>query len=475
MPKEDIAGLVRHWRYTPDDRYLANPHRGCCTFQRFNGDPLYDGAGWTEAGPVNGALSPAAGATGVPGYFAPAVTPGFLPTTVAYCRWFWEKLEPSEGVYDFSMIDKALDACRQRGQTLALRLMPFGAAYVGQAGLPDWYIKKYPTQKWHATDMLAPVYDAPGYFERFGGLIAEFARRYDAHPLLETVDVAFLGPWGEGDGVCSQARVDQFAELYRRAFQHTPRLALIGGGGGAAGQGDQLRAGIAHGSGWRADCFGDLRQKHNHPAPLHMIWNHMYNLYPKRICEVGAQDAWKTAPVHFEVCEVPMDWYRQEFDIDFIIEQGWKYHTTYFMPKSSPLPEAWMDKLAAFCNKLGYRFVFRQATLSRRTARGGKFVFRAWIENTGAAPLYRRYDFALRLQQGDAQEVIVLEDVNPCQWLPGDIWLDREIDLPRSFQSGYIELSAGLLDRRTHQPGVNFAVRERFADRWMLLGGVEVV
>ena len=32
---------------------LSNPHKGCATFQRFNGDPLNEGTRWSEEGPVS--------------------------------------------------------------------------------------------------------------------------------------------------------------------------------------------------------------------------------------------------------------------------------------------------------------------------------------------------------------------------------------------------------------------------------------
>jgi hypothetical protein len=471
MPLEDIQDVVRHWRYTPTDECLANPHKGCCTFQRFNGDPLYPGIVWSEEGPLNGALTPNRGSTGIPNYSLPDVTPGYLPTTVAYCRWFWEKLEPRQGQYDFSMIDKALDACRQRGQTLAVRLMPFGHMASGQPGLPKWYDNRFPKVPYGNSMEEVPDYDSPQYLDLWGNLHREFARRYDGNPLLETVDVAFLGPWGEGDGECSQAQIDRFAELYQRAFAHTPTLVLIGGGPG----GDQLHAGVSRGSGWRADCFGDLRRTMAHPAPLHFRWNHMFNCYPKRLHEAGAQEVWRRAPVHFETCDVPLTWHRQGFDLDFILEQGLKYHTTYFMPKSVVLPEPWLDNLSAFCEKIGYRFIFRQATLGRRVRPDEKIVFRAWIENVGVAPIYRRYNFGLRLKQGDREKVVILDDVDIRSWLPGDVWLDHMLPLPEGTQPGWVEVSAGLLDPASGKPAVNFAVKERFADRWVLLGGFEVL
>src|ERR1700734_2994759 len=52
---------------------LVNPGMGIQTFQRYNGDSLNPGVTWSEAGPV-GPLK------------APAVTPDFPGSSVAYCR-----------------------------------------------------------------------------------------------------------------------------------------------------------------------------------------------------------------------------------------------------------------------------------------------------------------------------------------------------------------------------------------------------
>ena len=54
--------------------FLRNPHKGFATFQRFEGDPLYPKEGYSEAGP-----------TEFPDRLYD-VAPGYLPTTVAYCR-----------------------------------------------------------------------------------------------------------------------------------------------------------------------------------------------------------------------------------------------------------------------------------------------------------------------------------------------------------------------------------------------------
>jgi hypothetical protein len=170
-----------------------------------------------------------------------------------------------------------------------------------------------------------------------------------------------------------------------------------------------------------------------------------------------------------------MNWYEEGYDIDFILQQGLKYHATYFMPKYTALPEKWMDKLTAFCRQLGYRYIYRQATIDAQVQRGGSFHFESWIENVGVAPIYRRYDFALRLKQGDHEEIIVLDDVDIRKWLPGDAIIDRSIALPASIKPGWVELSAGLIDPVSKEARVSFAVKEVYSDRWVALNGIEVV
>ena len=236
---------------------------------------------------------------------------------------------------------------------------------------------------------------------------------------------------------------------------------------------NQLVVGVATGAGWRCDCFGDLRAPGSETVPKHLSWNHTYDYYPMAVATTGAGDVWRTAPVHFETCWVPMAWYQRAEDIDFIIEQGLKYHGTYFMPKSTALPEAWMDKLAAFCRKLGYRFVLRQSTTDRQAPAQGTFRFQCWIENVGVAPIYRRYPFALRLTQGQRSHIIHT-NANILEWLPGDIYVHEQAPIPDFFEPGQIMLHAGLIEPATGQPRVRFAVEESDAEGWVPLDTIAV-
>ena len=313
----------------------------------------------------------------------------------------------------------------------------------------------------------APDHDSDAYFAAFGGLLRAFAARFAAHPLLDTIDMAYIGPWGEGDGTCAPETCARFVALFHELFPAVPKLALING--------EQMAAGIRAGSGWRADSFGDVGAVGSGEVLKPSSWNHMYDMYPDAIVRSGAAEAWRTAPVHLEVGVVPRYWYDQGYDLDFILEQGLKYHATYFMPKNTEIPEPWRERIAAFCRRLGYRFVYRQAMLDARVAADGMFRLHSWIENVGVAPLYRPYAFALRLRQDDHSEVVVLDGVDVRSWLPGDAIIDRRVRLPAGFRPGAIEVSAGIVDPVTREPRVSFAVEQVFSDRWALIGAVELV
>jgi len=449
-----MAEFVRRVRPTPSDADLANPHRGCCTFQHFNGDELFRGLSWSEEGPHE---------------FPPrkaGVADGYLPTTVAYCRWFWETFEPEEGKYDFSLIDKSLETAHARGQTLAMRLMPFGAP--GQPLVPKWYREKFPMEAvdYMGSQALFPVHDSREYLEKYGNLIREAGRRYDGNPLIETMDVGFIGPWGEGAGEMSAGQMDRFHRLHKEAFPNTLRLIEICG--------EQGKIGLKYGTGWRWNCFGDLSDVGSPEVLKTCSWNHTFDVYPE-VLATYALDNWKKYPVHCETGWVVGGWYRNGWDLDFILQQGLKYHLTYFMPKSSRFPEPWLEKLSAWCRKIGYRFVYRQALYETPVRAGGLLRFHSWIENLGCAPIYRHYDFALRLRQGDREEIIPLKDVDVRTWLPGDAIVDVKVQLPASIKPGWVHLAAGLLDPATREARVSFAVKEAFSDRWVSLGGMEIV
>lgn len=432
------------------DDVLVNPGIGFMTFQRFNGDELNQGLRWTEGYPI------------VYQEFKGSLENKNHPmTSMAYFRVYWRFLEPEMGRYRWELIDTALRTARSRGQTLMLRIAPYGTTKDND--VPDWYrgmvgneSRKLPIAKWR-TDP-----EDPRYVRHFGGMIRALGRRYDGHPDLESVDLAIVGAWGEGAGAAelTQATREALVDAYLESFHQTPLVMLLT---------DEKtnKYGISKKPvGWRVDCLGDL-------GGFNPNWNHMFDYYPQGIINFGMQDAWKKAPVSFEACWVMQHWKNQGWDIDYIIDQSLKWHISSFNAKSSAVPAEWWPQVNRWLKRMGYRLVLRKFTYPAVVRPHGRLEFTSWWENKGVAPCYRQFPLALRLRNAARAEVLVTgADIRA--WLPGDNLYDSAVFVPADMPAGEYDLDIGLLDAQTRQPKVKLAIAGLLEDGWYRLGKVTV-
>ena len=407
--------------------YLGNPHKGTTTFQRFNGDKLYGGERWDDRG--------------APTEFKPfdgnVRNEGYPQTTMAYLRWLWRVIEPEKGAFRWEIIDGALEAARVRGQTLQVRLMPYA-----QDDLPEWFwgtgaarVAKKTTYGLREPDVNDPL-----FIKHWCDLIRAFGKRYDGHPDLESFDVAYGGPWGEMGGNSNKATAKKVVDGYLRSFKETQLVSMLGTHGCAYAARKTARR-----IGWRGDCFGDLRTEGRGQVPEGLCWNHMHDAYPREVVEDGVAEAWRAAPVTLETCWTVGHWHKQGWDVDWILDQGYRYHISVFMPKSCAIPEEWAEKMAEFDRRMGYRFVLRQMILPLEVKPGQRFEAPVWIDNVGCAPIYRRYRFAYRFRQAGREEVIhSKQDIR--KWMPGHSWFKERVAAPGWLRPGSAKVDVGIVE-----------------------------
>ncbi len=436
--------------------YLGNPHKGTTTFQRFNGDPLYPGTSWDDKGaptefkPFDGNLK----------------NPQYPDTTIAYLRWRWSVIEPEKWHYRWEIIDGALEAARVRGQTLQVRLMPYA-----DDDLPQWFWNLGGVRQSKPTGykFQEPDINHPLYIKHWSEVIRAFGARYDGHPDLESFDIAYGGPWGEMGGNATRETAAKLVDAYLRSFKQTQLVSMLGTHGCA-----YAATKINRRLGWRGDCYGDLRMEAAGGAPQGQRWNHMYDAYPREVFENGVQEAWKTAPVTLETCWTVGYWHEKGWDIDWIIEQGYKYHLSVFMPKSSYIPDEWREKIEEFNRRMGYRFVLRQLLLPIEVKPGKRSEMQVWIDNAGCAPIYRPYRFAYRFRQAGREKVIHSKQ-SLRVWLPGHTWFKERITVPEWLKPGSAKVDVGIIDAQSNTAKVKLAIEEVREDGWHPMGLVEVV
>ena len=432
------------------DDVLVNPGIGFMTFQRFNGDDLNAGQGWTEGFPIE-----------YQDWDGDLANDHHPATSIAYFRVYWKFIEPESGQYRWDLIDRALDTARSRGQSLMLRIAPYGTG--PERDVPDWYRGMLgdegtlPEKKWQTNP------EDPRYAHHFGGLIRAMGQRYDGHPDLESVDMSIVGAWGEGAGsnLLTQGTREALIDSYTESFTRTPLVMLLT---------DEKtnRYGLSRRDvGWRVDCLGDM-------GGFNPTWSHMDDYYPQAIINFGVAEAWEKAPVTLEVCWVLGKWLEAGWDVDHIIDESLKWHISSFNAKSSPVPPEWEPNVERWLRKMGYRFVLRKFTYPPEVRANGKLAFTSWWENKGVAPCYRDYRVALRIRGGQPGRIL-LADGDIRKWLPGDSLLDGAVFVPDNTEPGGYELDIAILDERTMEPAVRLAIEGRRDDGWYPLGPLTVL
>ncbi len=473
----DATQEIQRVRPVESDEYIHNPHRGTTTFQRFQGDPTY--AAWATSdthGPLEVDLS--APATDNVKYIA--------QTTLSYCRWPWAYLEPKKGKYNWKIVDQALAVAHARGQTLQTRFQPYTTRVnydvtpctakrhppEKSVNVPDWYWDT--GGKWVEVGTYAPHEpdsNDPLYLKHFGEFIRAFAKRYDGHPDLESVDMAYAGFWGESGGNSTAQTACKLTDIYLASFKKTQLLSMLGTPGSKHAQ---TRTGhTARPVGWRADCFGDLKTWVAPGVPAGLNWNHTFDAYPMEIQKVGAKDAWMRAPVTMETCGNVATWFMSDLDLDVIMREGFRYHMSVFMPKSAFFPQKFLAKLSEFEKKIGYRFALRQMRLPLQSAPGKKVNVQFFIDNVGCAPIYRQYALALRFRQGKLSKIVRFkQDIRT--WLPGHTWFEENILMPAGFKKGEVKLDLAILDE-ANKPKVWLAIKGEKVDGWHAMTSMDVV
>ena len=422
------------------DDVLVNPGAGMQTFQRFNGDALNSGVNWSEEGPT-GPLD-AAGAVNFPA------------STIAYCRWFWETLEPEHGHVRWEIISGALAEAHKHGQTLAIRLMPYDEKHP----LPEWYRKSGAKR---ANAETAPIWEPdfsdPLYLKYWSALVKEAGRRFDGNPDLDTVDISSVGYWGEGWSEYMPAFPYQkkLIDIWFDAFPATRLLMNFD-------EPQALAYGTGRGAGWRFDCVGDLRPK----------WAHMLDFYPEQIARTGIQDVWKRSAVSMETCWVPEYWKDKGWDVHYILSEALRWHVTSLNIKSSAIPPEFAAAFEEFERKMGYRLELRRIEYPE-SVRGPSVVpVKMWWVNSGVAPVYRPYLLALSIDSAADQAVVdVPADVR--QWLPGDTVVEQDVELPPLKTGGY-RLRVALVDPMTRKPAIRLGIAGRTDSGWYDLGAITV-
>lgn len=410
--------------------------------------------------------------------------PNWIPSTVHYARWGWGTLEPEKGKIDDDFLDGVLKETRDAGQQLAFRVM-CSSTTPNHPYHPEWLRGEQGavvmTRYGDGPQLEVPVLDEPVVLGAHLDFIKRLGTRYDGHPDIAHIDLGSVGWWGEWhmsrSANAPMPKPDtqkKIVDAYLAAFNKTPLLMLIGGG-------DMLKHATAHGTGWRADCLGDM-------GGFSKSWCHMRMAYPKMVPAADAVDAWKTAPVAWETCWDMRKWVEEGWSLRFIFNYALALHGSVINNKSAPLPEGEdiRPEVERFLRRLGYRLVLKELSHPSTAQPGGKIQLSMKWQNVGSAPCYKPHRVAYRLSNNNGYEKVLVGEVTVDKWLPGSIELFTDeffqqpadlppgdvhdvadaFTLPKDTPTGKYTLSVGVVDGAMTQPVVQLGIKGRDGDGW---------
>jgi len=163
----------------------------------------------------------------------------------------WNKLNPAKGVYDWTELEKLLNALAEHNMTYALRVLPYTPSFIKSDFPPqeeyDWtppFVYEMGAKKiqidlrgteYHA---YAPVWDDPIYLHAAKEFAKALAEKYDGDPRIEYIDVRTFGEWGEwhtshmlGSVMPADSVLKDMLDYYASVFKKT-QLVLPSNGFG---------------------------------------------------------------------------------------------------------------------------------------------------------------------------------------------------------------------------------------------------
>lgn len=478
LPPAADGMMYRSYEHLRDEsRLLENPYKGWCHHYYDNGLWAY-GIGGDGIGGDDALRSEEF-----------ALLQRFPGMDHLYLRLAWSYLEPGEGRYDWSLIDRVIEKYVPLGYGISFRITCRETGSCPEAVGQCVDGVNYATPKWvrdagaAGTDIAAgyndsarswsPDYGDPVFLAKLTNFHRAFAARYDGKPWLRYIDIGSIGDWGEGHTHFSIRRetpnevIKRHIDLYCDCYPCTPLVA-------AEGLFCYLKEpfeGAAEGNERILDIADYCLQKG--------VWLRSDSFMVDYYMQLSGATWSVTRPYLFEMMyrANPVVYELEHYSYakregHWLGKNGrgvnrYGYSGAVFFEKSMELAHAtyigyhgylgeWLadnpDLTVRLANRAGYWYFPVWAIWQHAVGRTGNKLSVCWF-NKGVAPAYNAFALRLHLVSGTSDTVVTLPEANNRRWMPGETRTEEYVyDIPDACAPGKyglcIELYDPHLDRR---------------------------
>ncbi len=392
------------------------------------------------------------------------------PYTDSYVRYDWRQIEPTQGHYDFSRIDRELALAQMHHGKFGFRIMPAG---VDNIAVPNYLVALMPGGRWLVNTSSGkrayePDWNDQHYIARAQALVFALGQRYNNDPRLGWIDMFPYGDWGEwhtygfSDNIIApMSAVNQrkLIDTNITAFSHKRIMMLTASP-------DALTYALSRSPsiGIRVDCLGTPQ-----------MGGASYNLQKVPL----AQERWRTAPFIVETCTQP--------DFQTAFYQVKTYHIAMIGDGNfsyTAYPQVQRQYMNQTFETTGYRFVLDSITVPSRIATSTPLLVTTAWSNTNVTPAYSPWNVMLRVTnstgvivwQGksrlDLQKLVPTTNSITHTNTPIE-FVDRFM-LPHTLSVGTYTLSLQVVDPDHYYEPLHLAIQGRASDGGYNLGTVSI-
>jgi hypothetical protein len=390
-------------------------------------------------------------------FYASAASDTQLPSKTMYIRFDWSRIETSPGDYNFAPIDQALSQAKAAGQRLAFRIMGYEDGDYGPVGLKNAGYPGYSFTFDGYANVWFPDINQAVVQQDIKNMVAALGQRYGSDPAVDSIDIGFVGDWGEfhfwntsptppyPSTASLNALTDDFVSYVK--------APIVTGGDLHNNDANAFTYAIQKKVGWRVDCWGDYAAG----------WrNHMTNDYPNIIA--AAPNAWQYAPVILEPCGTMGSWVSSGYPWQQALQWAIDNYASEFSNKSAPIPSVMLSSVQDMLTKIGYRFVLTQAQLPSSVSSGASFSMTLNWTNKGNAPMYFDRDILIKVGTQVTDTGSNMKD-----FLPGTR-VDTLTIPTQGLSAGTYPVQIGLAEPGSQTPDINLAIQG--GGPWYTLGSI---
>lgn len=350
-------------------------------------------------------------------------------------RQAWDELEPEEGQFQWELLDRSLEICKEAGVSIQMGMYLQASDVWGFKGIPDWVWEKYdiPYQIVDSSSFESvdrenyptkhPLYYNKVYQEKVRNFLTAVAQRYP-DGTADILDVRFYGLYGEwdagwnpfdwgGDRDLKRETLSDMLHMYMDVFKDYKKTKLCIDVAHIAG--DEYK--------WQ-----DYRTEACHDIALE-------NGFAIRSCGVGVDNYYGMTKFVMDEAysrfnptnaETWYGWNPGQFDLQKTLDTFYSAHVntmTFGMATLSAdyIREQNREMFDSAAKTMGYRLIPREISYPRSVKAGDSFEFVSTWANTGVGLCWRPYPLKLTVLDVQGNEVWsqVDQEFNQTQWIKG--------------------------------------------------------